>query len=88
MRGLSPFAPHEGTAPMAPRMGMRDDRDGTAQSSYLALQPGQEVTLTFTGTISIPIGLITGSISPIVGNNYTIRLMGEGFQTFTVTATA
>jgi hypothetical protein len=82
------FAPHEGTAPMAPPMGMRDDRDGTAQSSYLALQPGQEVTLTFTGTISIPIGSITGSISPIVGNNYTIRLMGEGFQTFTVTATA
>jgi hypothetical protein len=82
------FAPHEGTAPMLPPAGMRDDRDGTAQASYLALQPRQEVTLTFTGTISIPIGSDTGNISLIAGNNYTIRLMGEGFQTFTVAATA
>ncbi len=82
------FAPHQGTAPMLPPNGIRDDRDGTAQASYLALQPHQEVTLTFTGTISIPIGSDTGSISLLAGNNYTIRLMGEGFQTFTVTATA
>jgi len=73
---------------MLPPNGIRDDRDGTAQASYLALQPHQEVTLTFTGTISIPIGSDTGSISLLAGNNYTIRLMGEGFQTFTVTATA
>ena len=82
------FAPREGTAPMHQPMGIRDDRDGTAQASYLALQPGQEVTLTFTGIIPIPIGSDTGSISLIVGNSYTIRLMGEGFQTFTVIATA
>jgi hypothetical protein len=27
-------------------------------------------------------------VTPIVGGNYTIRLMGEGFQTFNVTATS
>jgi hypothetical protein len=27
-------------------------------------------------------------VTPIVGGNYTIRLMGEGFRTFNVTATS
>ncbi len=27
-------------------------------------------------------------VTPIVGGNYTLRLMGEGFQTFNVTATS
>jgi hypothetical protein len=26
-------------------------------------------------------------VTPIVNNTYTVRLMGEGFQTFNVTAT-
>jgi len=57
----------------------------------LALQPGQNVTLSFSGVIALqpekdimkhpPI-----VVTPIVGGNYTLRLMGEGFQTFNVTA--
>jgi hypothetical protein len=27
-------------------------------------------------------------VTPIVGENYTIRLMGEGFETFNITATS
>ena len=61
--------------------------------SSLALQPGQSVTLSFSDVIALqpekdimkhPAMVVT----PIVGGNYTIRLMGEGFQTFDVTATS
>jgi hypothetical protein len=61
--------------------------------SSLALQPGQSVTLSFTDVITLrpekadakhPAMVVT----PIVGGNYTVRLMGEGFQTFNVTATS
>jgi hypothetical protein len=57
--------------------------------SSLSLQPGQEVTLSFSGVMALhphrkgPMIVIT----PILGENYIIRLMGEGFQTFNVTAT-
>ncbi len=61
--------------------------------SSLALLPGQNVTLSFSGVIALqpendmmehPAMVIT----PIIGGNYTIRLTGEGFQTFNVTATS
>jgi hypothetical protein len=61
--------------------------------SSLILQPGESVTLSFSGVISFqterydmehPAVVVT----PIVGDNYTLRLMGEGFQTFSVTATS
>ena len=61
--------------------------------SSLTINPGENVTLTFNGVIALytfwrhdqnPLFTIT----PIVDNNYTLRLMGEGFQTFTVTATS
>jgi hypothetical protein len=60
--------------------------------SSLTLQPGQSVTLSFSNVIELqperydmehPAIVVT----PIVGDNYTLRLMGEGFQTFSVTAT-
>jgi hypothetical protein len=59
--------------------------------SSLTLQPGENVTLSFSGVIALhpewnhmeyPAMVIT----PIIGDNYTLRLMGEGFQTFVVTA--
>jgi hypothetical protein len=69
-----------------------DDRTGAAESSYVVLQPGQSVTLSFTSVISMHYGFLRNfsdtSITPIVGNSYTIQLSGEGFQTATVTATA
>ena len=69
-----------------------DEHEGMMLSSVV-LQPGQEVTLSFNDVIVLrpedddmehPAMVVT----PIVGGNYTIRLMGEGFQTFNVTATS
>ncbi|MEM3774928.1 MAG: hypothetical protein QXX92_08035 [Candidatus Bathyarchaeia archaeon] len=62
------------------------------QFSSLTIEPGETVKLNFTGVIALytcwkhdkyPLFTIT----PIIGNEYTIRLMGEGFQSYTVTAT-
>jgi len=70
-----------------------DDEHEDMELSSLALQPGQSVTLSFSGVIALqpekdnmkhPAMVVTS----IVGGNYTIRLMGEGFQTFDVTATS
>jgi hypothetical protein len=70
-----------------------DDEHGDMELSSLTLQPGQSVTLSFSDVIALqhekdimkhPAMVVT----PIVGGNYTIRLMGEGFQTFNVTATS
>jgi len=69
-----------------------DEHEDIAISS-LSLQPGQNATLSFSGVIALqpekdmmkhPAMVVT----PIVGGNYTVRLMGEGFQTFNVTATS
>lgn len=59
--------------------------------SALTLQPGENATLTFSGVIALQpenddVDHPAIVITPIVGNNYTLRLMGEGFQTFNVTA--
>jgi hypothetical protein len=61
--------------------------------SSVTINPGESVTLNFNDVIALYTGwrqdqnpLFT--ITPIVDNDYTIRLMGEGFQTYTVTATA
>jgi hypothetical protein len=60
--------------------------------SSLVLQPGQSVTLSFSDVIALQPerDIMKGPamvVTPIVGDNYTVRLMGEGFQTFNVTAT-
>jgi hypothetical protein len=60
--------------------------------SSLVLQPGETVTVTFNDVIALQterndISHPAMVITPIAGNDYTIRLMGEGFETFTVTAT-
>jgi len=69
-----------------------DDEDEDIELSSLVLLPGQNVTLTFSSVIALhpekdgmmhPVMVLTA----IIGGNYTIRLMGEGFQTFNVTAT-
>jgi hypothetical protein len=70
-----------------------DDEHENMELSSLTLEPGQNATLSFSGVIALqperdimkhPAMVVT----PIVGGNYTIRLMGEGFQTFNVTATS
>jgi hypothetical protein len=69
-----------------------DDEHGHMELSSLVLQPGQNVTLSFSGVIALhpekedmmhPAMVVT----PIVAETYTVRLMGEGFQKFNVTAT-
>jgi hypothetical protein len=61
--------------------------------SSVTIKPGETLTLNFSGVIALyncwghgqnPLFTIT----PIVDGNYTLRLMGEGFQTFTVEATS
>jgi hypothetical protein len=61
--------------------------------SSVTINPGETVTLNFNGVIALYTFLRQDqnplfTITPIVDNDYTIRLMGEGFQTYTVTATA
>jgi hypothetical protein len=61
--------------------------------SSLVLQPGETTTVTFNGVIAMQIGRNDDEhpamvVTPVAGNDYTIRLMGEGFETFTVTATS
>jgi hypothetical protein len=81
---------NQGIQPMNPIIGSHDDRNGTISSSYIALQPGQSITLTFSGVIAYAFAEneATSVISLVVGNTYTIQLMGEGFQSYSVTATA
>jgi hypothetical protein len=66
------------------------DHEGMEISS-LTLEPGKNATLSFSGVIELQpdMGIMKGPamvVTPIVGGNYTVRLMGEGFQTFQVTA--
>ena len=86
---------------LIPLFGDRDDDDDNGHGdkhedmelSSLTLQPGQNITLIYSGVIALqpkndimkhPAMVIT----PIVGGNYTVRLMGEGFQTINATATS
>jgi hypothetical protein len=69
-----------------------EDHEDTEISS-LTLDPGQNVALSFNGVIGLSpdMGMMKGPmmvVTPIVGGNYTARLMGEGFQTFNITATS
>lgn len=68
-----------------------DDED--MKISSLTLEPGQNATLSFSGVIALQpdMGIMKGPamvVTPIVGDTYAVRLMGEGFQTFNVNATS
>ena len=59
----------------------------------VTINPGETVAFNFNDVIALYTGwrqdqnpLFT--ITPIVDNDYTIRLRGEGFQTYTIKATA
>jgi len=61
--------------------------------SSVTIDPGETLTLNFNGVIALYTGWRQDqnpkfTITPIVDENYTLRLMGEGFQTFTVKATS
>jgi hypothetical protein len=59
----------------------------------LILQPGQTITLNFNGVIAVHSEeddkkYLSMVVTPMAGHNYTAQLMGEGFQTSTITATS
>ena len=67
--------------------------DEGMEISSLTLEPGQNATLSFSGVIALQpdMSIMKGPamvVTPIVGDTYTVRLMGEGFQTFNVNATS
>jgi len=73
---------------LAPVFGVDHEGNGL---SWLLLEPGQTATLSFSGVIALQpdMGNMKGPalvVTPIVGDNYTVRLMGEGFETCNVTA--
>jgi hypothetical protein len=60
-------------------------------ASALVLQPGETVTVSFSGVIALHLDNRflqnpTMVLTPSAGSNYTIHLIGEGYQTYTVTA--
>ncbi len=67
------------------------DRENMGFDS-LVLQAGQTITLSFSGVIGVhseedDVQFFSMVVTPMVGGDYTVRLMGEGFQTSTITAT-
>lgn len=61
--------------------------------SSVTIDPGETLTLNFNDIIALYTGWRQDqnpkfTITPTVGENYTLRLMGDGFQTFTVKATS
>ena len=77
---------------LVPLFGTHREHDDSQDMklSALTLQPGGSATLTFSGVIALQtehddIENPAMVITPIASENYTLRLMGEGFQTFSVT---
>ena len=77
---------------LIPLFGTHMDDHEDMEISSLTLEPGQNATLSFSGVIALkpnrhfakgPAMVVT----PISGDNYTLRLMGEGFETFNIPAT-
>jgi uncharacterized protein YggT (Ycf19 family) len=69
------------------------NHDDHNKISSLTLAPGESATLSFSGIIGFQpdMGIMKGPaivVTPIAGNNYTVRLMGEGFEILNVTATS
>lgn len=89
---------------LVPLLGDREDHETDEEFEHdkenedmdlnsLALQPGQTITLNFSGVIAVhseedDVRYQSMVVTPIVGGSYTVQLMGEGFQTATVTATS
>lgn len=81
-----PFKLH-GTS-LIPLLGTETDE--TPSFSSLILQPGESITLTYTGIILQQKNENTDKatiITPTVDSNYLLRLMGEGSQTLEIVAT-
>jgi hypothetical protein len=73
---------------LIPLFGTEQEDLKAMKISSLILQPGQSATLSFNGVIELEPKMIAPAmvVTPIGGDNYTVRLMGEGFETINVTA--
>ncbi len=77
---------------LTPMFGTNKDQESNEEAAYLAssltIQAGEKVTLTFKGVIQLQNNEKSPStvLVPLGWQNYTIRLMGEGLQTFEVEA--
>jgi hypothetical protein len=81
---------------LTPMFGTKAERQEMGMnmlSSAVTLQPGETLTASYTGTIALntedthlqnPVMVLF----PNAGSTYTIHLMGEGYQTYTLTAQA
>ena len=70
-----------------------DGEHEDAGFNSLILQPAQTITLNFNGLVAVrseddDMDYLSMVVTPIASSNYTVRLMGEGFQTSTITATS
>ena len=68
-----------------------DDEEYRIPFSSVTVSPGETLTVTFNGIIALNTGgkhnqNSMSIITPIVDGSYTLKLMGEGFETFAVTA--
>lgn len=78
---------------LIPQIGKDDDKHGKNLSS-ITLKPGQTVTVSFNGVIQKQQeddkakGKAIGALTPVPGSSFTIRLIGEGYKTYTVNATS
>ena len=67
------------------------NRNEQQELSALTLQPGQETKLHFSSiiTLSQQENQMTNQINfvPLIGNSYTLKIIGEGYLTFSLKAT-
>jgi len=89
---------------LVPLLGDREDNEDDEEFEHdgehedadfnsLILQPAQTITLNFNGLLAVRseddgMDYLSMVVTPIASSNYTVRLMGEGFQTSTITATS
>jgi len=79
---------------LIPQYGAADDRSEQGNPfSYVTINPGDTLTLGFNGIIALYTGKEQSqnplfTITPMVNGDYTLRLVGEGFQTFNLEATS
>jgi hypothetical protein len=77
---------------LIPLFGNGRDKSLFKPFSSVTIEPEETIKLNFTGVIAFYNSWKYGenplfTITPIIDENYTIRLMGEGFQSYTVKAT-
>jgi hypothetical protein len=90
---ISSLSPHFGADYEYDEEFEQDDLKEDTHFSGFELQSGQTITVSFSGVIVLQPeddkeGYSAIAVTPRADENYSLRLMGEGFQTFTIKATS